>query len=106
MDVEINYYDGLLYRLLGYLPKILEIKHFNFEDAEFVCLIYIKDNIKHICLCDFVLKSEVLDIPDEIDGIPVELVNISPTLDSDLIKKIIFGNNTIRLICITKKSVL
>lgn len=103
MDVEINYYDGLLYRLLGYLPKILEIKHFNFEDAEFVCLIYIKDNIKHICLCDFVLKSEVLDIPDEIDGIPVELVNISPTLDSDLIKKIIFGNNTIRLICITKK---
>ena len=73
-----------------------------YKGAKFSYNIYRIEETDFLEIYNFMPKSDVVEIPDEINGIPVMCVTMAYDLQPDAIKKIIVGNNLVYLNNFTK----
>ena len=81
----------------GKISDFYERKSGTFNGAKFDYVTYRIDGFDFIVLENFLPNENVLDIPNEINGVPVLCVVLSLDIDPTFIKKVIIGTNLIRI---------
>ncbi len=93
---------GQYIKILDSLESFVERRHGEYKNTSFDYIIYNVSGFDVIDIFKIIPNSSILELPDEINGIPVVEATLYREVDNKKIEKIILGNNIVFIRSFTK----